>query len=214
MSEQARAPEVAEHFESLEQQQHAARLGMWVFLGSETLLFAGLFGLYVGYRTMYPADFLEASHHNNNLIGTVNTVILISSSFAVAWAVHAIQSDRRRVAALSLGVTVVMGALFLMFKLVEYIEHFREGIYPGAYYRFEDMPTPGAQLFFTVYYFLTGLHALHVLGGMTVLAILIVPTLRGRYTARSHTPVENAALYWHLVDVIWIFLWPLLYLVG
>ena len=208
------AGQLAEHFQDLERQRHAVRLGMWIFLSSETLLFAGLFGLLAGYRAMYAADFLAASHHNNVAIGTANTFILITSSFSVAWALHSVQHGARRMGALCLALTVVLGATFLGLKMVEYADHFRHGIYPGSYYSFEEMPSHGAKLFFTLYYFLTGLHALHVLGGMTFLALLIRPVVRGRYGQGNHVLVENGALYWHLVDVIWIFLWPLLYLVG
>jgi cytochrome c oxidase subunit 3 len=208
------AKHVAEHFQDLARQQHAVRLGMWIFLSSETLLFAGLFGLFAGYRTMYTADFLAASHHNSVAIGTANTAILITSSFSVAWALHSVRHGARRVAALSLGVTVALGAAFLGLKLIEYADHVRHGIRPGSYYAFAALPSHGAKLFFTLYYFLTGLHALHVIGGMTFLAVLIRPVVRRRYDEAHHVPLENGALYWHLVDLIWIFLWPLLYLVG
>lgn len=210
----AAAERFAEHFESLDKQQHAVRLGMWVFLGSETLLFAALFALYAAYRAVYPAEFLAASHHNDVTIGTINTVVLISSSFSVAWALHSVRHGARRAGALSLGVTVLLGLVFLGLKLVEYADHFRHGIYPGQLYAFAELPGHGATLFFTLYYFLTGLHALHVLGGMTFLALLIRPVVRARIHQRDHVLLENGALYWHLVDLIWIFLWPLLYLVG
>lgn len=221
MSDRAHAAEpahgevaVAEHFEDLARQHHAVRLGMWVFLSSETLLFAALFALFAAYRAMYPAEFLAASHHNDVVIGTANTAILITSSFSVAWALHSVRHGARRVAGLSLGITVTLGAVFLCLKLVEYVDHFRHGIYPGAHYAFAELPSHGANMFFTLYYFLTGLHALHVIGGMTFLALLIRPVVRGKYGEANHVLVENGALYWHLVDLIWIFLWPLLYLVG
>jgi cytochrome c oxidase subunit 3 len=210
----AAEPLVAEHFESLARQHHAVRLGMWIFLSSETLLFAALFALFAAYRAMYPAEFLAASHHNNVVIGTANTAILITSSFSVAWALHAVRHGARRVGALSLGITVTLGAVFLALKMLEYADHFRHGIYPGAHYAFEELPSHGANMFFTLYYFLTGLHALHVIGGMTFLALLIRPVVRGWFSEAHHVPLENGALYWHLVDLIWIFLWPLLYLVG
>lgn len=210
----ASEPRLAEHFQDLDQQQHAARLGMWIFLSSETLLFAGLFGLLAGYRAMYTADFLAASHHNSVLIGTANTAILITSSFTAAWALHSVRHGARRMAALCLAATVAFGLTFLGLKLIEYFDHFHHGIYPGAHYRFAELPSHGAQLFFTLYYFLTGLHALHVLGGMVFLALMIRPIWKRRYTEHHHVAVENGVLYWHLVDLVWIFLWPLLYLVG
>lgn len=204
----------AEHFQDLARQQHAAHFGMWLFLSSETLLFAGLFGVFAGYRMMYTADFLAASHHNSVAIGTANTAILITSSFAVALALHAVRLGAHRVGALCVGVTVALGGVFLVLKGIEYADHFRHGIYPGSHYAFAELPSHGANLFFTLYYFLTGLHALHVLGGMTFLALLIHPIARRRYGEANHLLLENGALYWHLVDIIWIFLWPLLYLVG
>ncbi|ACY15233.1 cytochrome c oxidase subunit 3 family protein [Haliangium ochraceum] len=207
-------PAVAEHFQDLAQQHQAARLGMWVFLASETLLFAALFGLYVAYRVSYGDAFVRASHENDMLLGTVNTAILITSSLCAAWAVAALRGDRARTAALSLGATVVLGAAFLGLKLLEYRDHFAHGIYPGRAYEFAELPGAGARLFFTLYYALTGLHALHVVAGMVLLALLARATWRGRYSSRDHVAVENGALYWHLVDVVWIFLWPLLYLAG
>jgi cytochrome c oxidase subunit 3 len=208
------AEHFAEHFQDLDQQHQAARLGMWVFLSSETLLFAGLFGLLAGYRIMYTADFLAASHHNSVVIGTANTAILITSSFTAAWALHSVRHGARRMAALCLAATVAFGLSFLGLKAIEYLDHFHHGIYPGIYYRFAELPAHGARLFFTLYYFLTGLHALHVIGGMVFLGLMIRPVWKRRYTERHHVAVENGVLYWHLVDLVWIFLWPLLYLVG
>jgi cytochrome c oxidase subunit III len=210
----AHADAHAEHFEDADQQAHAARFGMWVFLGSETLLFAGLFALYVGYRSMYPAEFDAASHENNMYIGTANTAILLVSSFAVAWAIHAMRHGRRRIAAYSLAATFLLGATFLVLKGFEYSHHFSEGIYPAIYYRHETLDGPGVRLFFTLYYFMTGLHALHVLGGLVMLATVFVLVWRGHFSPARHTALENVGLYWHLVDIIWLFLWPLLYLVG
>lgn len=207
-------PHVAEHFDSFETQQHAARLGMWIFLASETLLFAGLFGLYVAYRTLYTHDFLEAAGHNHLALGTINTVVLISSSFTVAWSIHAMEHDRRRTSVLCLAATLGLGLLFLAIKMLEYGLHFREGIYPGGHYAFAEMWNPGAKTFFTLYYFLSGLHALHVVAGMGILGWLLVRVLRCTETPRQHTALELGGLYWHLVDTVWIFLWPMLYLTG
>ena len=210
----AEPPEPAEHFGSFEAQDRAAHLGMWLFLTSEVLLFGALFGLYTAYRVIYGRSFIEAAHHNDAVIGTLNTLVLITSSFFAAWAVHAIRLDRRRFAALCLVATLGLGALFLLLKSAEYAALFREGIYPGALYRFRELPARGANVFFSLYYFITGLHGLHVIGGMVTLAVMAILTARGRYSAERHTPLELAVLYWHLVDVIWIFVWPLMYLVG
>ncbi len=209
-------PRLEVQFEDLEKQAHAARFGMWVFLGSELLLFAGLFGLYVAYRSLYPAAFTEGVHHNSLAIGTTNTVVLIVSSFTVAWSIHAVRRDQRKVALWALAATMVLGALFLVLKGVEYAGHFEEGVFPGRYYAAAEpaLTGRGPQVFFTMYYFMTGLHALHMIGGLAVVAWLTRSVARRRTTAAHHTALELGALYWHLVDGIWIFLWPLFYLTG
>jgi cytochrome c oxidase subunit 3 len=205
-------PRVAIQFQDLAKQDHAAHLGMWIFLGSELLLFAALFGLYTAYRTEYSVEFGEAVHHNALWIGTTNVVILILSSFSVAWAVHSLRRGRRRVALWSLAFTMLAGVMFLVFKGIEYGLHFREGVFPGQYYRFHEMPGHGAQLFFTLYYFMTGLHALHMLGGLTAIAWVTRRVSNGKTSPARPIALELSALYWHLVDSIWIFLWPMFYL--
>ncbi|HWU87978.1 MAG TPA: cytochrome c oxidase subunit 3 [Kofleriaceae bacterium] len=211
------APQHAEarlevQFEDLAKQEHAARFGMWVFLGSELLLFAGLFGLYTAYRATHSAEFGEAVHHNALWIGTTNTVILICSSFTVAWSIHAIRGGRERTTTLMLLLTMLFGTAFLVLKGVEYSQHFREGILPGRHYAFAELPGHGAQLFFTLYYFMTGLHAIHMIAGLGVMTWLVRRVIARRITRSSHTALELGGLYWHLVDGIWIFLWPLFYL--
>jgi len=204
--------DVAEQFGSWEQQQHAAHLGMWLFLTSEVLLFGALFALYTAYRLEYADAFRLAAHHNNLWLGTANTLILITSSLLAAWATHALKSGRRAVAGLCLLGTIALGGVFLFLKFSEYADHFQHGILPGAYYRSPDLAERGASTFFTLYYFMTGLHGLHVMGGMSALSILLVQLCRGHYGSARSTAVELSVLYWHLVDVIWIFLWPLFYL--
>jgi cytochrome c oxidase subunit 3 len=206
------AHHLAEQFDTLERQAQAARLGMWAFLASEALLFAGLFTLYAAYRTMYGHDFAAASPHNNLFLGTTNTVVLITSSFTVAMSVHAVRSDRPSRAAWLLTLSVALGAVFLVLKGIEYAQHIHEGAVPGPAYHMAELPTFGANVFFGLYWSMTGLHALHVTVGMAVLAFLAHRTRAGAYSAQSHTAVELGGLYWHLVDIIWIFLWPLLYL--
>jgi cytochrome c oxidase subunit III len=201
-------------FEDLEKQAYASRIGMWLFLASEVLLFGGLFGLYGAYRLQYARDFFQASHHNDAVLGTVNTVVLVTSSFTVAWALHLHRSGRTRSAARCIALTVLLGAAFLGIKTVEYARHIAEGVLPGADYAFAELPAPGARLFFTLYYLMTGLHGLHVIGGMTALSIIGWRLARGRVSALHPTLLENGALYWHLVDAVWIVLWPLLYLTG
>jgi cytochrome c oxidase subunit III len=207
-----RAPHLYEQFEDLDKQAHAARLGMWAFLASELLLFAGLFALYAGYRVLFPVDFALAAGHNNVAIGTANTLILITSSLAVAVSLLAVRRARPRRAAALLLAGVACGLLLLVLKGVEYRQHFHEGIYPGPAYHFAELPGSGARLFFTLYFIMTGLHALHVIAGMVILSWLAAGAWRRSYSPARFVHVELGALYWHLVDVVWIFLWPMLYL--
>lgn len=204
---------LAIQFETLGKQDHAVRFGMWVFIGSELLLFAGLFGLYVAYRTEYAAAFAEGVHHNALYIGTTNTLVLIVSSFTVAWSLHALRAGRTRTTSWMLAITILLGLTFLVLKGIEYSQHFAEGIYPGRAYAFTGLPA-GGQLFFTLYYFMTGLHALHMIGGLAVMTWLWRRVRKQRTTPAYHAELEAGALYWHLVDSIWIFLWPLFYLTG
>jgi cytochrome c oxidase subunit 3 len=207
-----RAPLLFEQFEDLDKQAHAARLGMWAFLSSELLLFAGLFALYAAYRAMYPADFATAVGHDSVLIGTTNTVVLITSSFTVALSLRAVRRGQARRATGLLLFSVACGILFLSLKGLEYGQHFHEGIYPGADFRAFSTGGRGANLFFTLYFLLTGLHALHVVLGMILLCWLAWGSWHRIYSPANYVHVECGALYWHLVDVVWIFLWPMLYL--
>jgi cytochrome c oxidase subunit 3 len=204
---------LAHHFENIHVQNHAVRLGMWLFLGTEVLLFAGLFLGYTVYRWLYPETFKLASAQLDLSLGAVNTVVLITSSFTVAWAYHAIKQNQVRKCAALLGFTIGCAFIFLVIKYFEYSHKFHVGMLPGMWYSYEGITLPGANLFYAVYFLSTGLHAFHVIVGMTVLAVLMGRVMKGKYSAEHYVPVELGALYWHLVDLIWIFLFPLLYLV-
>jgi cytochrome c oxidase subunit III len=207
------ASPLAHHFESLEKQTHAARLGMWLFLATEVLLFTALFAAYGVYRFLYPEAFAPSSRAIETWMGLVNTIVLVSSSFTVAMGLDAaMKGNGRRTRALFF-VSVGAAVVFLVFKYFEYRHHFHEGQLPGRHYTFEGIQAPGAPIFWALYFIITGLHGFHVVIGMTVL--LVVGTLagQGRYGAVYHTPVELAGLYWHLVDLIWIFVFPLIYLI-
>ncbi|HEX7128058.1 MAG TPA: cytochrome c oxidase subunit 3 [Thermodesulfobacteriota bacterium] len=206
-------PTLRFQFEDRAKQAHAARLGMWVFLVSEMLLFGALFALYAAYRTTYPAAFAGATRLTDLTLGTANTYVLVTSSLVVALSLAAARRALGRLAGGLLALALAMGALFLVLKGVEYSAHFREGLYPGTYYRYAGMPDRGAQVFFSLYYLMTGLHALHVLIGMIVLAWLAWLALRGRFGPDGDTPLELGAMYWHFVDIIWLFLWPMFYLI-
>jgi cytochrome c oxidase subunit 3 len=199
-------------FENLAKQAHAVRFGMWVFLANEVLLFAGLFALYTAYRTEYPAGFAAGVAHSELAIGTINTSLLAISSYTAAAALRAIRRDERRASLGWLGVTLALGTVFLALKGLEYSHHAAEGALPGAYYALHELPDHGSQLFFTLYYFMTGLHVLHLAAAILVLAWLTWRVSRRRTTAAYHADLEAGVLYWHLVDCIWIFLYPMFYL--
>jgi cytochrome c oxidase subunit 3 len=201
-------------YASVGARDRALRLGMWVFVGSETLLFAVLFGAYAAYRAVYSDEFAAAAAENQVWVGTLNTLVLIVSSFFVAWAVELLRHDRPRAAMRAVAATMALGGVFLALKTYEYSGHLAHGIAPGVHYHFHELPTFGAQTFFTLYYLMTGLHALHVIAGLVVLGWMLVRVRRGRLTAERYVALELGALYWHLVDVVWIFLWPLLYLTA
>jgi cytochrome c oxidase subunit 3 len=185
-------------FDDAAQQAHAAKLGMWVFLASELLLFAGLFALWGSYRAEGVEAFHAGARRTDLALGTANTVVLLVSSFLVAGAVHARRDGRARGAAVRFGGAVLLGAVFLGLKGVEWSAHAREGLVPGV------------GIFWTLYYMATGLHALHVIAGMGVVGTAGALCLREEPPA-PHV-VENCGNYWHLVDAIWLFLWPMFYL--
>jgi cytochrome c oxidase subunit 3 len=206
------APALGEQYPDFPTQEHTLEFGMWIFLASEALLFAALFALYAGYRTMYPHEFIEAINENTRWFGTANMYILLTSSLTAALSVSAARQGRPGRTAGLLALTAALGLVFLAVKGVEYAHHVREGSLPGRYYHDERLPTFGANRLFTLYWVMTGFHALHVTAGVVVVAWMAVHAARGRYTPGHQAKLEMGTMYWHLVDVIWIFLWPLLYL--
>jgi cytochrome c oxidase subunit 3 len=214
MHTEAAAPgRLAHHFPDLKTQEHAARMGMWLFLSTEILLFAVLFTAYAVYRFLFPVGFEEASKLAHVAMGATNTVVLITSSLTVALAIHyARHGENRKVVGL-LAVTIGFGAVFMVLKGFEYYHHYLDGQLPGRLYHYAGVQGPGVSMYFTVYFLMTGLHGLHVLIGMSLLAWVAMRAWRDEFGPGYSTPVELSGLYWHLVDLIWIFLFPLLYLV-
>lgn len=202
------------HFVDSEQQSDAAKLGMWVFLLTEVLLFGGLFCFYAIYRSWYPEMFVNAHQHLNVLLGGTNTIVLITSSVTMALAIRSMQLGRQREAMWNLVATLSLAAMFLVIKYFEYAHKIHLGQLPGKYYTFAGIEGTNPHVFFSVYFLMTGLHGLHVIGGMGVITWMIRRTRRGDFSAAYYTPLELTGLYWHLVDLIWIFLFPLLYLIG
>lgn len=200
-------------FDDAEQQYEASALGMWVFLVTEIMFFGGMFTAYVVYRAAYPGAFGAASEHLDLTLGAVNTAVLIGSSLTMALAVHASQVGKRTALITFLLLTMVLGSVFLGIKAVEYAHKFEQHVVPGAHFVFHGPDATHAEIFFSLYFAMTGLHALHMIIGLGVLAVLALQARKGRFGTRYHTPIELAGLYWHFVDIIWIFLFPLLYLI-
>lgn len=237
-------PHLKPYFVSSEQQFDAAKLGMWLFLVTEILLFGGLFVAYGIYRAMYPELFAEASTQLDIGWGAFNTLVLLTSSLTIAWAIRGAQMDNQKVLFWNLIATLALAGVFMVVKYFEYTHKFELGIFPGANFVWAEGTTltlPGlseaantvpvppdaegyvlgghnlenqrAGLFFSLYYIMTGIHGLHVLIGMVAIGWLAVRARQGAYTSAWYTPVENVGLYWHVVDIIWIFLFPLMYLI-
>ena len=204
---------VAHQFETAEQQQEVATLGMWAFLVQEIMFFGGLFTAYTIYRHQYPDAFAAASHHLNYLLGAFNTAVLIGSSMTMALAVAAAQTGKRRNQIVLLLLTIALGSVFLGVKVVEYHDKWVHHLVPGLRFEFEGAHGREAQIFFCLYFAMTGMHALHMIVGIGILSGLVVMAWRGRFSPEYYTPVELTGLYWHFVDIVWIYLFPLLYLI-
>ncbi len=188
-----------------------SKMGMWLFLFSELLLFGGLFFMYSVYRYMHHADFSIASKEMNTFFGTANTIILLTSSLTMALAINAMQRGKRGLSIFLQIFTILCGAAFMVNKFLEWSHEFAEGNYPGS--PILAAKPQGQILYFGLYYSMVGLHGLHVLVGMTVITFMLVFTIRGKITPDNYVKLEAAGLYWHLVDIIWIFLFPLFYLI-
>lgn len=212
---------VAHQFDDLEQQHAAGRLGMWLFLATEVLVFGALFTGYAAYRSLHSHEFEAASGKLNVLIGGINTVVLLTSSLTMALSVRAAQLGRQHSLVGNLALTAILGTTFMALKAVEYYTDYRDQLVPNLAFdpaEWTDQQPPAdpryVQLFLIFYYIMTGLHAVHLTVGIGLMIWLIVLANRGRLGPDTYAPVEISGLYWHFVDVVWIFLLPLLYLIG
>lgn len=205
---------LAEHFVNYEQQHAASTLGMWVFLITEVMFFGGLFLAYTVGRVSHPSAFAAASRDLDATLGGTNTAVLILSSFTMALAVQAAQYGRRKELIGFLGITMILGCAFLSIKGYEYYDKYLHHLVPGPSFSFPGPGAGPAEQYFSLYFAMTGLHALHMIIGVGVLAVLMIQAARGHFTREYYNPVEMAGLYWHFVDIIWIFLFPLLYLID
>ena len=219
---------LAHHWHDWEQQREASSLGMWFFIVQEIMFFGGLFTVYLVYRMRYSFEFAVASSELDITWGGINTAVLIASSLTMALAVKAAQQSRKNTLVLFLILTLLLGSVFLGIKYIEYSDKFGHHLWPGGDFHFEvpetiaatldaeqmDRMQRSARIFFSVYFAMTGLHALHMIIGAGLIIWLLVPAMRGRYNRDYHNPIECFGLYWHFVDIVWIFLFPLLYLLG
>jgi cytochrome c oxidase subunit 3 len=232
MSSHATSPEIhghpalQHHFENMEQQREAGTLGMWIFLVTEIMFFGGMFLAYTLYRNSFPAAFASASNHLDITLGALNTGVLILSSFTMAMAVYFTQIGKQRPQVLCLVATLILGLTFLGVKAVEYKGKYDDHLIPGHLIpgnpfnpdphglHLPESAIPQVEMFYWIYFAMTGMHALHMVIGAGLLTFLIIFSFKGRYDPEYHSPVEVIGLYWHFVDIVWIFLFPLLYLLG
>ena len=223
-SEQHDNPALRHHFATEQQQKNAASLGMWLFIVTEIMFFGGMFCAYLVYRLAHFNAFAAGSQQLNIWMGAINTAVLIVSSVTVVLAVKAAELGKRKLLTSYLVVTVLLGMTFLVIKGFEYKEKFEKHHVPGPTFQFHEpfddngkqipVNPNEAQLFFSLYFAMTGMHALHMIIGCGLFSVLAVLAWKGHFTADYFTPIENAGLYWHLVDIIWIYLFPLLYLIS
>ena len=202
------------HFNDMGQQLDATKIGMWVFLVTEVLLFGGLFIGYGIMRAKHPEAFMAAHHQLNRTLGSINTMVLLISSFTMVMGVWAAQTSRKKLLVLFLVLTMLCAAGFLGIKFFEYQHKFEEGLLPGSFYTHQGDTVPGQFMFFSFYFMMTGLHGIHVILGMCAIGWLLRRAIRGDFDAAYYGPVDLVGLYWHLVDMIWIYLFPLMYLIS
>jgi cytochrome c oxidase subunit 3 len=207
-------PLLAHHFDTLDQQREASSLAMWVFLVTEIMFFGGLFLAYVIYRSLFPTVFIAGSHHLDIRLGGVNTAILICSSLTMALAVRGAQLGDRKNLTLFIILTMILGLAFLGIKVVEYHDKWVHHLIPGPRFHMEGAYAREVQIFYSLYFAMTGLHATHMIVGIGIILWLLPACARGRYGPDYYHPIECFGLYWHFVDIVWIFLFPLLYLIG
>lgn len=205
--------EFAHHFNDAEHEYQSSKEGVWIFLTSEILMFGGLFVGYFIYSNMYPEVFLEGSKWTDWKMGALNTIVLLFSSLTMALGIYYCQVNDRKKAVMNLGLTILCGAIFMVVKYFEYSHKIHLGGLPGTWFHGETNGIENLPLYFSFYYMMTGLHGIHVLAGMCLVGWVMIRANRGEFGPNYYTPVEGVGLFWHLIDLIWIFLFPLLYLV-
>jgi cytochrome c oxidase subunit III len=212
----AHHPELAHHFEDLAQQREAGELGMWLFLITEFMFFGGLFLAYLAYRYWYPEAFAAGSATMDIPLGTINTAVLLGSSFTMALAVHAATTAHRKMLVGMLSATIVLGLVFLAIKAYEYNHKYHEHLIPfaGLPFKYTGPERYGMAQFYNLYFLMTGLHAFHMVIGIVLMLVLVVMAHKGRLFGARSIIVYNSGLYWHFVDLVWVYLFPFFYLVA
>jgi len=205
---------VAHHFDKADTQFDAGRMGIWLFLVTEVLFFGGLFCAFAVFRSWYYDSFVEAHHHLDKVMGAVNTIVLITSSFTMAMGVRSSQQGKKQQTSLMLILTIAFAFVFLVVKYFEYSHKIHDGLLPGALFHAEGFKSAHPGMFFAIYFMMTGIHGLHIVIGIGLLTWILLRNMKGEFGARYYAPVEGVGLYWHLVDLVWIYLFPLLYLIG
>jgi cytochrome c oxidase subunit 3 len=206
-------PRLQHHFATFEQQLDASKIGMWLFLATEVLLFGGLFVGFALQQASHPEAFLAAHHHLDKSLGALNTVVLLFSSFTMVMAVHSAATNKQKALIRYLLVTLICAGIFLVVKAFEYHHKWDEGLLPGKFYSHKGDTVKDQFIFFSFYFMMTGLHGLHVVGGMIAITWTLLKARKRTFDSTYYTPVDLVGLYWHLVDLIWIYLFPLLYLI-
>lgn len=213
MPDSSHAWGLAHHFDSLDQQREASYLGMWIFLVTEIMFFGGLFTAYVVYRTAHPYAFALGSHELDIGLGAINTAVLIGSSLTMALAVWAAQTGRRKAIVGFIVLTIALGCVFLGIKVVEYGAKFEHHLVPGPDFHWEGDYPESVEMFFNLYFATTGLHAAHMVIGIGILLVIAALAWKGCFTEENHNLVEGIGLYWHFVDIVWIVIFVLVYLI-
>jgi cytochrome c oxidase subunit 3 len=205
---------VGHHWDSADEQFDAGKMGTWMFLVTEVLFFGGLFCAFFVFRSWHLEAFTSAHHHLDRIMGGINTVVLICSSLTMALAVRSAQLSNSKATVALCAATIAFACVFLVIKYFEYSHKFHDGLLPGRYFTFKDAVYPDEKIFFGIYFMMTGIHGVHVVIGIGLILWILIRAQKGHFSSRYYAPVENVGLYWHLVDLIWIYLFPLLYLVG
>lgn len=213
MSE-AVALELREQFATPEQQRETATIGMWIFLITEVMLFGGLFSAYTVYRMSDPQAFDAGSSHMEIWLGATNTAVLLCSSFTMALAVWSAEAGKTGRLALFLVLTMIIGAIFLVIKFTEYYLHYQDHKVPGFWFEYHGISARHVEMFFVFYFIMTCLHALHMTVGLGILSVLLFRTIIGTFSAEYHTTIDLGGLYWHFIDIVWVFLYAIFYIPG